>query len=398
MNGSDELPPDHFWDSGQAEKEYHAIGRGIAEVEKRLRQAHICLSNALQGIYNHFSHVPGVDGVLKVRGYYDGEGLYPGDHARYGRSTDKWAYRYLNYALNPYWLPDPYWYPTPDEVGRYDYREHPAPWQGSLVVTKVESEPVKAAVGYGREKYRTGAYVGLWIKYSYEKWVGWYAPSGGTVAMSRLEDVLRLAKQQSPFFTSDYNKLLDEVIQDAHTLVAPLSREVVLKFTPDLGPSNIDEIHLSSGYYKVDVPSLSWHTLTRYNAPKVGGRYDLTSYEGIADWPRCGRWEPYRFPEETLRSVCEGIERIDSRLRERIEALASRDVSSCEDELLLLLRRKGAVRTRHYKPLAYKLFWQAASKSAAQSSIEAPANPGRLQLSQAAQSLPGRETRKEETK
>jgi len=78
--------------------------------------------------------------------------------------------------------------------------------------------------------------------------------------------------------------------------------------------------------------------------------------------------------------------------------LASRDVSSCEDELLLLLRRKGAVRTRHYKPLAYKLFWQAASKSAAQSSIEAPANPGRLQLSQAAQSLPGRETRKEETK
>ncbi len=41
MNGSDELPPGHFWDSEEAKQEYYEVGRRIEEAEQRARAAAI---------------------------------------------------------------------------------------------------------------------------------------------------------------------------------------------------------------------------------------------------------------------------------------------------------------------------------------------------------------------
>jgi hypothetical protein len=35
MNGNEDLPGDHFWDAEEAEQEYYALGRALAEVEER---------------------------------------------------------------------------------------------------------------------------------------------------------------------------------------------------------------------------------------------------------------------------------------------------------------------------------------------------------------------------
>lgn len=349
MNGSGELPLDHFWDAEKAEQEYHSVERGIAEAETKLEQAHRRLLT-VQAVYDRLWDTPGVAAVE-----YRGIGYrYRG--TLYGLLEEK-VLDHLNEALNPYWLPE--------EDGKFDsyyhskvpgYSRSHAPWQDSLVAVNVESEPVKAGVGYGREKKRTGAYVSLRIEYSYTKWVGWYSPTGD-VGMSVLEHSLRHAA--SPFTTPNslYDKLMDEVKQEVYALLAPLSREVVLKFIPDLGPTNIEEIYLSDGFYKEDVPKLSWPPLARYTAPKVGGRYGLATYEGIC-WICCGRWEPYQFPKATLQAVRERLARIFDHLRERITD-AAWAVVAVEEEIAALRRRQDKIRILHYKPLVYKEFWSA---------------------------------------
>jgi hypothetical protein len=338
MQRNDELPAGHFWDSEQAKKEYYKVEAGLDEAKEKLKQTQARLHT-----------VRAVAAVAAIE--YRSIGL-----------------NYLNKVLNPYWLP---------EGGKFEanysngYRVSHAPWQGCLVAVKVESEPVKAAVGFGRHKKRTGAYVHGRIEYSYTKWVSWYTPTGD-VGMSAMERALR--DKASPFASANplYDKLMREVKQEVYALLAPLSRDVVLKFTPDLGPSNLDEIYFSEGEYKKDWPTLSWHALTSFGLSKIGGRYGLASYEGIC-WICHGKWEPYRFPEETLRNVQEQIARISDRLEKRIND-AAWAVVAVEEEITALRRRQVKIRLLHYKPLIYKAFWSALQNTGRQECDEREPN------------------------
>src|SRR5437588_661368 len=92
-------------------------------------------------------------------------------------------------------------------------QEYRAIGQGSLVVQNVESETLQGAVGFGREKKRTGAYVHLRITYSYEKRVVWYTPTGD-VGMSGFEHSLLSATSPNASPNSLYDKLLEEVKQE----------------------------------------------------------------------------------------------------------------------------------------------------------------------------------------
>lgn len=337
VNDNEELPTNYFWDTEEAEKEYYAVGQGLAEAEEKLKRAHARLL-IVQTVYDRFSDTLGVAAV-KNRG------------SKYSYEEES-IFNTLNLALNPYWLPS--------EGGKFEfgyshgYRHSHAPWQGSLVAAKVESETIQDTVYYGREKKRTGAYVHIRITYSYDKRVEWYTPTGD-VGMSGLERSLRYAA--SPFTTPNalFDKLLEEVKQEIYAFICPLSQQVVLKFIPDLAPTNIKEIYLSSGVYKEDVPELSWPPLAKYAAPKAGERYGLASYKGIC-WICCGRWEPYRFPDETLRYVRERIVRIFDKLRERIND-AVWAVVAVEEEIATLRRRQKKLRILHYKPLIYREFW-----------------------------------------
>ena len=331
MNGNDELPAGHFWDPEEAKREYYKVETGLDEAKEKLWQAQARLQT-VRAVHDCFLATPSIV-VFEPR------------------SIDL---DHLNVALNPYWLP---------EGGKFeanymnDYRITHAPWHGYLVVQKVESETIRdEKVYYGREKKRDRAYVSCWKKYSYEKRMEWYTPTGD-VGMSVMERSLRTAAY--PFLSQNslYDKLMDEVKQEVYTLLAPLSRQVVLKFIPDLAPSNIDEIYLSHGIYKEDVPSLSWPALVRYTAPKTGERYGLASYKGIC-WINCGQWEPYQFPKATLQAMREQIARIFDRLRERITD-AVWVVVAVEEEIAALRRRQNKIRTLHYKPLVYREFWSA---------------------------------------
>ncbi len=328
MNGDEELPSDHFWDSEEAEQEYDAIGQAIAEAEEKLSEAQSRLLT-VQAVYDSFSGTPGVAAVVR----------------RFSWEEEESVLNLLNEALNPYWLPP---------EGKFkSYDQSLAPWQGSMVVQKVESETVRDKVYYGRHKKRDRAYVQCWREYSCEKRVEWYTPTGD-VGMSGLERSLRYAA--SPFVTPNslYDKSLEEVKQEVYAFICPLSREVVLKFIPDLAPTNIEEIRYSSGIYKEDVPKREWPLLARYEAPKAGERYGLASYKGIC-WVCCGRWELHQFPKATLKNVWERIERIEDRLREQI-ADAAKEVVRCEEEIMLLCRRKEKIRILHYKPMIYREF------------------------------------------
>lgn len=346
MNGNNELSAGHFWDSMEAEKEYHAVGRGIAEAKEKLKQMQ-ARQLTVQAVFDRFWDTPGIAAVEDRGISYRYRGTL------YGLLEEN-ILDHLNEALNPYWLPD--------EGGKFEfgyshgYRHSHTPWQGSLVVSKVVSETLQGAAVYGREKKRTGAYVHLRITYSYDKRVEWYTPTGD-VGMSGLEHSLRSAA--SPFKTPNslYDKLLDEVKQEVYAFLAPLCREVVLKFIPDLGPTNVAEIEYSHGIYKEDDPELVWPPLARYKAPKAGERYGLASYKGIC-WVCCGRWEPYQFPKATLRYVRERIARIFDHLRERI-ANEARQVVRVEEEIASLRRRQDKIRILHYKPDVYKAFWSA---------------------------------------
>jgi len=345
MNDDEELTADHFWDSEGAEQEYYAVGRAGVEAEKKLSEAKSHLLT-VQAVYTCFAKTPGAASVIRKTFIYpDGSG--------YIEEEEK-VLDGLNHALNPYWLPE--------EGGRfefgysYGYHHSHAPWQGSLIVQKVESETLQGAVGYGRHKKRDGAYVHLRITYSYDKRVEWYTPTGD-VGMSSLEHSLRFAA--SPFMTPNslFDKLLEEVKQEVYALIRPLSQKVVLEFYPDLAPTNIEEIRYSSGLYKEDDPELSWPPLARYERPHVGSHYNLSSYKSTC-WICCGRWEMHKFPLSQLEAVREQIERIFDRLRERI-ADAARAVVAVEEEIAALRRRKDNIHILHYKPLIYKEFWSA---------------------------------------
>jgi hypothetical protein len=351
VNGNEELLTDHFWDSEEAEQEYYAVGQYIVEAEEKLAEAQSRLLT-VQAVYDCFAG--GAWAVVR----------------RFYSDTKENVLHNLNQALNPYWLPSD---------GRVKSDEPFTPGRGCLVVQKVESETVQAKVYYGRHKKRDRAYVSCWQEYSYEKRIEWYTPTGDA-AMSGIEHSLRcsLSPYTPPNALCDkvlYNKLLEELIREAHEAFAlyyegvlcgtagcmcrlPTGQEVRLKFIPDLAPTNTEEIYLSSGIYKEDVPKLEWPPLARYEAPKAGERIGLTSYKDIRCWLKCGRWEAYQFTPAQLEAVRERIEQTEHRLRERVEA-ADREVARIEEEINLLRKQRMKLRVLHYKPNEYKEFWSA---------------------------------------
>lgn len=406
MNGEDELPSEHFWDSPEAEQEYHAIGQGIAEAEEQLSKAQGRL-HIDRAIYTRFAAAPGANAVVR-RGimYSDGSGHI---------EKEEWMLDRLNQGLNPYWLP---------EGGRFEanhangYSISHAPWRGSLVAVKVESETLQGAVGFGRHKKRSGDYVHLRLTFSYDKRVEWYTPTGD-VGMSGMEWSLLNAQERAtqaedlslPLLekiiqsSALYKKLLEELIREVHTFAASLSQQIVLKFYPDLEPTNIDEIYLSDGEYKKDIPQLSWPPLAKYKAPKAQERYGLASYEDTC-WINCGRWDVYQFPVGQLQAVRKRVERIEERLRERIAA-AFKEVLRIDEEIGLLRRRREKIRILHYKPLIYKELWSLlgvsgmltggdrAADSHTSGRIEAPNSGALLQLPERATSRAEKENAKE---
>jgi hypothetical protein len=338
MNGNDELPGEHFWDTEAAEQEYHAVEQGIAEAEERLRRAQARLLT-VDTVANRFAGTPGAVSVMRPSlSVFSSDPTYRNEAIKRDLAS-------LNHALNPYWLP---------AEGRIHYSQSFASWRGCLILRKVESETVQDIVYFGRHKKRSGAYVSLRLPYSYEKRVEWYVPEGD-IAISGIEQSLQRARGELKTPNALYDKLIVELIQEVHMFAAPLSQQVVLTFHPDLAPTNIDEIYLSDGEYKKDWPELSWPPLKKFERPHVGARYSLASYKGI-EWPRYGRWEPYQFSPEQLAACRERIGGIDQRLREGVVAEA-REVIRIEEEIRLLRRRKEKIRILHYKPLVYRQFW-----------------------------------------
>src|SRR5258708_12678589 len=64
MNGNEDLPGDHFWDSEEAEQEYYAVGQAIAKAEEKLKQAQGRLLT-VQAVYNRFAETPGATCVIR---------------------------------------------------------------------------------------------------------------------------------------------------------------------------------------------------------------------------------------------------------------------------------------------------------------------------------------------
>src|SRR5947209_1016534 len=170
MNGSGELPPGHFWDSEDAEQEYHAVVQGIAEAEERLKRAQTRLL-IVDAVANRFAGTPGAVSVMRPD-----LNTFSSDPT-YRNGAIKRDLASLNHALNPYWLP---------AEGRIHYSQSFVSWRGSLVVAKVENETLQGVVYFGRTKKRSGTYVDLKLPYSYEKRVVWYTPTE-EVGMSGLE-------------------------------------------------------------------------------------------------------------------------------------------------------------------------------------------------------------------
>lgn len=321
---SDELPPNHFWDSEEAEQEYYELGQALAQAQEKQQEKLSVPQSRLHthmAVYNCFSGVPGV-------AYED---------------------KALSDALNPYWLRD----------GRA-FCEF-AQGEGSLIVQKVESETVRETVDYLRNG-RYGA-TDCRLEYSYEKRVDWYTPTGDA-AVSLLEwALLGTRKVFMPPLPPDefdcYSSLLDRIRQELHALIAPLTQQIVLTFSPDLAPTNIEHIRVSvfdpSKYNKV--PRLNYPYLTRYSAPKAGERFGPASYQGI-HWLMCGRWKPHQFSQDQLETVRERIQQIEQRVRKWVVD-SNDEIAQIEEEVNLLYKKRKALRIRYYKPLAYRKFWQA---------------------------------------
>jgi hypothetical protein len=64
MNGNGKLPDEHFWDSEEAEQEYHAVEQGIAKAEERLKRAQVRLLT-VNAVANRFAGTPGAVSVVK---------------------------------------------------------------------------------------------------------------------------------------------------------------------------------------------------------------------------------------------------------------------------------------------------------------------------------------------
>jgi hypothetical protein len=340
MNDTNELPSDHFWDAEEAEQEYHNVVLGLAEAQERLKRAQARLLT-VDTVANRFAGTPGAVSVLRPSlNIFNTNPLYRDKAIKRDLAA-------LNHAFNPYWLPS---------EGRLDYDQSLVPWRGCLILRNVESETVQDTVYFGREKKRSGAYVQLRLRYSYEKRVEWYTPEG-EIGMSGIEKALQRARGELKTPNALSDKLILELIEEVHAFTAPLGRQVVLTFHPDLAPTNIEEIHLSGGIYKEDVPELAWPPLKTFERPHVGARYGLASYKDI-EWPRYGRWEPYQFSPEQLAACRERIEQIDQRLRGQVVAEV-REVVGIEEEIRLLRKRQEKIRILHYKPRSYKAFWSA---------------------------------------
>src|SRR5205085_1168572 len=182
-----------------------------------------------------------------------------------------------------------------------------------------------------RNKKRSGEYVFCRLQFSYEKRVERYTPTGDA-AMSRIEAALLGALErrdaiwyrgvlQERFLLAGklYKTLLKEVLQEVQAFIAPLRKEVVLTFYPDLSPLNTEEIRLSGGVYKQDIPELEWPPLAKYPAPVAGGKYDLHSYRELSfHWPCCGRWELHQFSPQQLTAYAALLKRIESHLLDRL--------------------------------------------------------------------------------
>jgi len=127
---SDELPPDHFWDSGEAEQEYYELVQAIAQAqEKQQEKLSVPQSNLLthQAVYNCFSGVPGIAAALRGSSTY---------------TSREYEDKALSDALNPYWLNEN----LLSRDGRASCEF--AQGQGSLIVQKVESETFRETVEY----------------------------------------------------------------------------------------------------------------------------------------------------------------------------------------------------------------------------------------------------------
>jgi len=398
MNGNNGLLPDYFRDTERAERECRSIEQGIAEAEERLRQLEARHSSFFTVVYNHFTGIPGMPDL-------------------FGASRSQREYEKLSRALNPYWLPQPLssWNERwREEWWRGQLRllpEYPPdPWHGSLIVASVERMTCQRTAVFNLLCVgRHGSYFQDYsVPFSFEGRVERYIPTGD-VGMSRLEMELRaasdLARRQLDRRCAGY---LDELIQAVLPLVLPLRQQVVLTFHPDLGPAEGEEqlridgcdyrhIRLINEKNKKFIKShLTWPPLTKYEPPKIGERYGLASYRGIC-WVCHGHWEPHRFPQETLTRVWDGIEKIARPLLEQL-AESARKIALCGQEIALLRRRGETLAILYlHPPLISREEWNVVEKRRAASGSGASAN-NQLQISQAAQSLRGRETRKEETK
>lgn len=346
---SDELPPDHFWDSAEAEQEYYELVEAIAQAQEKLQEKLSAPQSRLlthQAVYNCFSGVPGVAAALS------------GSSTSASREYEDKA---LSDALNPYWLNQALLSQGRDGRAFCEF----AQGQGSLIVQNVESETFSGTVKYAR--WIPSGCTDSWFDYSYEKRVEWYKPIGDA-ALSLLEWALLGGRKVftpplPPDRTADYSALLDGIVQELHTLIAPLTKQIVLTFYPNLTPTNIEYIDVSVSHGK---PRLNYPYLARYSAPKAGERYGPASYEGT-HWLMCGRWEPHRFPPEELEAVRKRIHQIDDRLRERVDAATS-EVKAVEEEIAALRRRRDAVRTRHYPQLTYEELWSSIQNTGRQDS------------------------------
>ena len=367
-----------FWDSVEAEREYNGLCRALSELvakQTKMQPAWEQRKNELQSRRSAYQTAS-----LKTAGL----------PAAYQKDED------LNALLNPYWL-----YYSASREGLLcrlysgGYRQAGfEQGEGHLIVQNVESETIREPVVFGIAYFGGLIIRDRKIQYSFEKWFAQYRPVGDA-AKSMLEDWplrdLLYTKDSSGLADSSLAELLVQTAQEVIDLIAPLKRQMVLTFYPDLAPVNIGEI--SKRVYDVGCwPALEYPPLGRYNVPTVGGRYGLDSYKGLDDWLVCGRWLPHRFKTSQLENVRSSLGRITQRLKERIGQIAQEEVAvvyemaRIEEEVALVRRRIDMVRSLHYKPQAYLDFWQSAEKATEQARIAAPESAVRVRIPQTAQS------------
>src|SRR5437588_2652396 len=118
MNGNEDLPGDHFWDSGDAEQQYYAVGQAIAKAEQRAREADIrSHCEFILALYFRKAFCR-----AQYKWNYESVDLYSDDSSfqslitelhdrKTQEETEKWQKerkekleKQLHHPLNPYWI------------------------------------------------------------------------------------------------------------------------------------------------------------------------------------------------------------------------------------------------------------------------------------------------------